>query len=176
MTDRTTAYAAAILEIGRAEGELDTVTDELRQLASAVRDNRELRDTFGDPTIPLGRRLALVESEALAAASPSTKAAVAMLLAAGQANNLADVATAVARQAAAGRSRELAEVTVAVPLDDQRRETLHRALEQATGKQLDLQVVVDPEVVGGVRVIVGDTVFDGSLANRLQDVTTRIGG
>lgn len=176
MSDRTTAYAAAILEIGRAEGALDAVTDELRQLATAVRDNDELRDALTDPALPVGRRLTLLETEVLTAAATGTRAAMAMLLAADKVDDIGDVATEVARQAAAGKQRELAEVTVAVPLDDQRREALKTALERATGKQLELQVVVDPDVVGGVRAIVGDTVFDGSLANRLRDVKTRIAG
>lgn len=175
MSDRTTAYAAAILEIGRAEGALETVTDELRQLASAVANNNQLREALTDPTLAVGRRLSLLESDVLGAASNGTKAAMAMLLAAGHASDLQDVVTDVSRQVAAGKDRELAEVTVAVALDDARRDALQRALEAATGKQLDLQVVVDPNVVGGVRAIVGDTVFDGSLASRLDDVRTRIG-
>ena len=175
MSDRTTAYAAAILEIGRAEGALDTVTDELRQVASAVASNSQLREALTDPTVAVGRRLGLLESDVLGAASNGTKAALAMLIAAGHASDLQDVVTDVSRQVAAGKDRELAEVTVAVALDDQRLDALKRALEAATGKQLDLQVVVDPNVVGGVRAIVGDTVFDGSLARRLDDVRTRIG-
>lgn len=176
MSDRTTAYAAAILEIGRAEGALDAVTAELRQLATAVRDNHELRDALTDPALPVGRRMTLLETEVLTAASTGTRAAMAMLLAADKVDDIGDVATEVARQAAADKDRELAEVTVAVPLDDQRLEALKTALERATGKQLELQVVVDPNVVGGVRAIVGDTVFDGSLANRLRDVKTRMTG
>ena len=78
-------------------------------------------------------------------------------------------------RAAASDDRELAEVTVAKPLDDQRRAALQAALEQATGKQLELQVVVDESVVGGVRAVVGDTVLDGSLARRLDQIRTRVG-
>ncbi len=176
MSDRTSAYAAAILEIGRAEGSLDSVTDELQQLAQAVSSNADLRDALSDPKVPVGRRLTLLESEVLAAASTGTRAALAMLLAAGHGADLPDVATDVARLSAEDSERELAEVTVAVPLDDERRTALREALERATGKSLELQVVVDPDVVGGVRAVVGDTVLDGSLARRLDDVRTRIGG
>ncbi len=97
------------------------------------------------------------------------------MLAAGRADDLGDVATEVSRAVAAAQDRELAEVTVAKPLDDDRREALRRALEQATGKELELQVVVDESVVGGVRAVVGDTVFDGSVARRLDQIRARIG-
>lgn len=175
MSDRTTAYAAAIVQIGRAEGSLDAVTDELNQLAQAISTNDQLRAAVTDPQLPVGRRLSLLESEVLQAASRGTRAALAMLLAADHAGDLPDVATDLARLAAEEAQRDLAEVTVAVPLDETRREALRRALEQATGRSLELQVVVDPDVVGGVRAVVGDTVFDGSLARRLSDVRTRIG-
>lgn len=175
MSDRTTAYAAAILEIGRAEGSLDAVIDELQQIAQAIGGNDQLESILRDPTLPVGRRLGLLEAEALGAASASTRAALAMLLAAGHGADLHDVTTDLARLAAEEGNRELAEVTVAVALSDERRDALRRALEQATGKDLELQVTVDPDVVGGVRAVVGDTVFDGSLARRLADVRTRIG-
>lgn len=175
MSDRTTGYAEGIAAMARAEGQLDVVTDELRQLAQALEGNAELRQALTDPTAPVGRRLALLETEVLGSASSGTRAAVAALLAAGRADDLDDVATGVARVVAAGKDRELAEVTVAAPLEPQRRDALRRALEQATGKQLEMQVVVDESVVGGVRAVVGDTVFDGSVARRLDEIRTRVG-
>jgi F-type H+-transporting ATPase subunit delta len=149
MSDRITSYAAAIVQIAEAEGQLENVTDEMRTIASAVDASSDLRNALTDPSAPVGQRLALLETQ--------------------------EIATAVARLVASANDRELAEVTVAAPLDDQRRESLRLALEAATGKQLELQVVVDASVVGGVRAIVGDTVLDGSLARRLDDIRTRVG-
>jgi F-type H+-transporting ATPase subunit delta len=147
----------------------------MRTIASAVDASSDLRNALTDPSAPVGQRLALLETQVLAAASVGTRAAVAAVLAAGRADDLVEIATAVARLVASANDRELAEVTVAAPLDDQRRESLRLALEAATGKQLELQVVVDASVVGGVRAIVGDTVLDGSLARRLDDIRTRVG-
>lgn len=175
MSERTSAYAAAILQIGRAEGSLDAVVDELQQIAQAVAGSDQLQNALSDPKLPMGRRLTLLESDVLGAASTGTRAALAMLLAGGHGADLQDVTTDLARLSAEDDDRELAEVTVAVPLADAKREALRAALEQATGKQLELQVTVDPDVVGGVRAVVGDTVFDGSLARRLADVKTRLG-
>ena len=175
MSDRIASYAEGIVAIARAEGQLDAVTDELRQIAQSVEGSPELRDALTDPTSSVGRRLALLESEVLASASTGTRAALGAVLAAGRADDLTDVATAVARAAAAADNRELAEITVAQPLDADRRAALQAALEQATGKELELQVVVDESVVGGVRAVVGDTVFDGSLARRLDQIRTRVG-
>ena len=99
----------------------------------------------------------------------------AMVIAANRAGDLDTIATDVSRHASEARERELAEVYVAAPLDDARREQLREALERATGKKLDLKVFVDESIVGGVRAKIGDTVIDGSLARRLDEVRTRIG-
>ena len=72
MSERTSAYAAAILQIGRAEGSLDAVVDELQQIAQAVAGNDQLQNALGDPKLPIGRRLGLIESDVLGAASTGT--------------------------------------------------------------------------------------------------------
>lgn len=174
MTERTSGYAEAVVSLAEAEGSLDTVENELLTIGRAVDEHADLRERLTDTQLPLAQRLAFVESEALTAAHPTTRAALAMLIAGGRAGDIGVVGREVARRAAAARDRELAEVEVAVPLDDRRRERLRSALEEATGKQLELKVVVHPDVVGGVRATIGDIVIDGSLARRLDEVRTRV--
>ena len=58
---------------------------------------------------------------------------------------------------------------------DRQRERLTQALSQATGKRVDVKVVMDPTVVGGVVARVGDEVFDGSIASRLEDAKQVLG-
>jgi F-type H+-transporting ATPase subunit delta len=169
-------WGKALVSLAEAEGALDTVESELLTIASAVEGNRELADKLADPLVPVGALLTFVESEALAAAHPATKAVLAAVIAGGHASSLSQVAREVGRAAAEARSRELAEVFVAVPLDEHTREQLRLALERSTGKRLDLKVYIDPEVVGGVRAKIGDTVIDGSVAKRLDDATTRLAG
>ena len=175
MSERTQAYAQAIVALATGEGALDTVEDELLQVAKAVDANNDLREKLVDIHLPVANRLAFVEGETLKAAHPATRAALAMVIAANRAGDLDAIATDVSRHASEARERELAEVYVAAPLDDARREALREALERATGKKLDLKVFVDESVVGGVRAKIGDTVIDGSLARRLDEVRTRIG-
>jgi F-type H+-transporting ATPase subunit delta len=58
-------------------------------------------------------------------------------------------------------------VTVARPLSQEQKERLQKALERQLGRQVNLHVVVDPSVVGGARVQVGDEVIEGTVAGRL---------
>jgi F-type H+-transporting ATPase subunit delta len=175
-TEGTSAYAQAVVALARAERALDTVEDELLTIARAVDDSDELRRRLTDTQLPVANRLTFVESAAIRAAHPATRTALAMLIAAERAGDLPAIAETVAKAAAASRDEELAQVYVAVPLDEPRKLALKQALERATGKKLDLKVYVDETVVGGVRARIGDTVLDGSLARRLEDLRTRASG
>lgn len=170
----TSAFADAIVALADGAGDLDVVDAELTTVARAVDNNRELYERLVDIALPPSRRLKFVESEALAAASPMTRAALAMVITGEAAGDLRAISDEVSSAASQRRSREVAEVTVAAPLDDAAKERLRTALERTTGKSLDLKVVVDDSLVGGVRARVGDTVIDGSIASRLAAVRTQL--
>ncbi|MEX0836242.1 MAG: ATP synthase F1 subunit delta [Nitriliruptor sp.] len=174
-TDRTSAYAQAVVALATGEGALDAVEDELLTVARAIDASDELRRQLTDQHLPVGRRLTFAESSALQAAHPATRSALAMIIAADRVGELPAIADEVAKQAARRRDAEVAEVYVAVPLDEAQRASLKTALERATGKTLDLKVFVDQDVVGGVRAKIGDTVIDGTLAKRLDDLRGRVG-
>ncbi len=174
-TDRKSAYAQAVVSLATAENALDAVEDELLGIARAVDANEDLRQRLTDIHLPVGRRLAFLDAEVLTAAHPTTRAVLALLIAADRVGELTDIAGEVARHAAATRDAELAEVYVAVEIDDARREALKGALERATGRTLDMKVFVDPSVVGGVRARIGDIVIDGSVVRRLDELRSRTG-
>jgi F-type H+-transporting ATPase subunit delta len=77
---------------------------------------------------------------------------------------------AVAEAAASSRDKAVAEVRSAVPLDEETVQRLTAALGRATGKEVEVKVVVDPSVIGGIVARVGDTVIDGSIAHRVDSV------
>jgi F-type H+-transporting ATPase subunit delta len=77
--------------------------------------------------------------------------------------------------AAEERKHAVAEVRSAVALSDEQRAKLQSALSKATGRQVEVRAIVDPEVVGGVVARVGDEVFDGSVKTRLQDARDQLG-
>jgi F-type H+-transporting ATPase subunit delta len=172
-TDRTGAYAGAIIELARGEDALGTVEDELLQVARHIRGDRDLYRALTEQKLPLARRFELIE-EILSAANPVTRTAVVMLTSADRLRDLEAVATAVAERAVGERGRELAEVWVAQRLTDEQKERLREGLERATGKQLEMKVFVDENVIGGVRAKVGDLVIDGSLGKRFDRLRGRV--
>ena len=170
MTDRNDAYAAALLEIAQAEGNLDTVEDELFRVARTIESNEALRSTLTDQAIPVDRRQKIVEALLDGKASPVTTALVSFVVGAGRSRNLPEIIDLLVARAAEERREAVAEVRTAYPLDDDHRQKLADALSKATGKHVSLKVVVDPTVMGGVIATIGDTVIDGTIRHRLDQL------
>ena len=176
-TDETvTGYAQALLAIAQAEGALDRVQDELYAFAKAVEGNRELRESLTDARLPAENKRAVVEDLLGERAHPVTATLASFLVEAGQARRLEAIAEELAREAAARSEKRLAEVRTAVALTDEQRRKMEAALAKAAGQPVELKVVVDPTVVGGVVVRLGDEVFDGSVASRLTDARQHLTG
>jgi len=174
MADRVEAYAQAILLIAEAEGHSSEVEDELFRFARAVEGNDALRDALSDPTLPAERRMAVVEELLGAHALSTTKSVASFLVGAGLGSRLRAIVDRFVELAAGRREHQVAEVRSAVPLDDDTRARLAEALGRATGKRVEVRVVVDPDVLGGVVARIGDTVIDGSVRRRLEQMKEQI--
>jgi F-type H+-transporting ATPase subunit delta len=168
--DRSDAYASALFEVAKAEGSLDTVEDELFRVARTLEASEEMQATLSDQNIPVDRRQAVIETLLGGKASPITIALLEFVIAAGRSRNLPQIIDKLVARAAEERREAVAEVRTAFPLDDAHREKLAEALGKATGKHVSLKVVVDPSVLGGVVAQIGDTVIDGTIRHRLEQL------
>jgi F-type H+-transporting ATPase subunit delta len=172
--DRVEAYARAFYGIARAERRAEAVEDDLFRFSRALEANDELRMALGDRTVPAERRVAVVEELMARTAIPTSVGLVAMVVAGDRAADLPAIVDRFLELSAAERQRDVAEVRSAVPLDDHLRERLAEALSRAVGKEVEVKVVVDPAVLGGVVARVGDTVIDGTIRHRLEELKERI--
>ena len=170
MTARVDAYAQALLQVAKAEGSLDTVEDELFRVARTLEANEALRNALTDQAIPVDRRQGIVEDLLSGKASPVTTALVSFVVGAGRGRDLPAIIDKLVQEAAEERSEAVAEVRTAITLNEDQRRRLAAALSRATGKQVSVKVVVDPSVLGGVIATVGDTVIDGSVRHRLDQL------
>jgi F-type H+-transporting ATPase subunit delta len=168
--DRTLAYAEALFAVARAEGTLGEVEDELFRFSQTLSGSDELRDALTDARIPASRRQQIVEDLLGGKASPTTVALVSMVVGTGRARELPAIIRQLVEMSAVESKKELAEVRSAVPLTDDQRDRLAKALNEATGKQVEVRVVVDPSVMGGIVAQIGDTVIDGSVRHRLDQL------
>ena len=170
MTARTDAYASALLQIAKAEGSLGRVEDELFKVARTIEGSDELRSALTDQAVPVEQRQGVVEDLLGGRASPTTTALVSFVVGAGRARDLPAIIDRLVERAAEERSEAVAEVRSAVPLDDGQRRRLAEALGRATGKRVSVKVVVDPSILGGIVAQVGDTIIDGSVRSRLNQL------
>ncbi len=93
---------------------------------------------------------------------------------AGRAGEIEAIVDRFVELAVAEREREVAEVRSAVPLSDADIERLREALSRATKKNVEVKVVVDPEVLGGIVTRMGDLVIDGTVRHRLDQLREQI--
>ncbi|WP_419840819.1 ATP synthase F1 subunit delta [Candidatus Poriferisodalis sp.] len=174
MSERTEGYAGAVVAIAQAEDQLDRVTDELSAVGRAAAANEDLRRVLADRSVPASRRIGIVEDLLAAQASPVTLNVVALLVGAGRGGDIDAVAAEALELAAASRGGALAEVRSAVALTDEQIARVSEALSQASGRNVTVHVVVDPEIIGGLSAQIGDTVFDGSVRTRLDQMKERL--
>jgi F-type H+-transporting ATPase subunit delta len=168
--NRSQAYAAAIYAVANAEGQLSSVGDELFAVARAIDGNDALRDALGDPHLPAERRQQVIEDLLGSRASDVTTGLASMVVAAGRGRDLPAIVDALLQMSATEEGRQVAEVRSAIDLTEDQRQRLAAALKDATGHEVEVRVVVDPNVVGGLVARVGDQVIDGSVRHRLAQL------
>ncbi len=170
MTDeRIRGYANAVLSIAEAEEVLDDVVEELFVFAKTFEVNTELREALTDPELPHENKGALIDQLVGERANRHTANILRLIVEQGRARQLVRIVEEVAKLAAERRLRVVAEVRSAVPLDDARRARLAQALSTATGRTVEVAIVLDRTVIGGVLTRVGDEVIDGSVRSRLEE-------
>lgn len=161
-------YAQALFVVAEAEGVLDAVEDELFRFARALERETRLRDALTDPALPPERKKAVLTDVLGERVNSHTVNLLGFIVEQGRAKEVPAIADELAAVAAERREAAVAEVRTAVPLDQEYRERLTEALQKATGRRIELKVVVDPSVIGGVVARVGDQVIDGSIRRRLE--------
>lgn len=158
-----------------SRGSLDEVEDELFRLDRVVAAERALAEKLGDRSIPVDRRQALLHGLLQGKADPTT-VRLAERAVDGRGRSFAASMRSYMVAAAARRSASIATVRVAADLTEMERSRLAAALGRQYGRDIQLNVIVDPDVVGGVRVDIGDEVIDGTIAAKLDEAQRRIAG
>ncbi len=173
--ERFDGYALAVTGIAAAQPDSAAFTEGFYAAAKSLSGNAELRDTLADPQIPVDVQQASVDDLLGARADAVVVATIDFLIAAGQVKHLEGIASRVAALAAAAEGSLVAEVRSAVPLDDEQIARIGQALSDATGKDVQVKAITDPSVIGGIVAQVGDTVFDGSVKSRFDDLREQWG-
>ncbi|MFC7304793.1 F0F1 ATP synthase subunit delta [Streptomyces monticola] len=168
--------ATADLTAAQQAGKLDNVEDELFRFGRIVSSNTELRAALTNRTASASAKGELLRSLLGSRAEATTERLIERLVTQPRGRSLETGLESLSKLAADRRDRMVAVVTSAVPLSDGQKQRLAGALAKLYGRQMHLNLDVDPEVLGGIRVQVGDEVINGSIADRLEDASRRVAG
>jgi len=170
-----TAGVAAQVAAADAAGELDALETELFEIGRLVRSDDELRGVVSDRSVPAEAKTTLL-SDLFSGKVTSSALTLAVQAASARAGSFEKTLTTFGEVVAARRNRLVAEVRVAKPLDSAQSDRLAAALGSKYGRDVHLNIVVDPSVVGGIAVSVGDEVVDGTMSNRLETARRQLAG
>jgi F-type H+-transporting ATPase subunit delta len=158
----------AVLTVAQNDGTLDATEEELFLFGRAVDSSAELQMALTDPASSADVKAAIVRD--LVAARGTTAAATLLGYSISHLHGrrIDSVVSHLGEMAAQQRDRVVADVRVAAPLTPEQSQRLAQALSQLKGRTVRLNVAVDPSVLGGVHVSIGEEVIDGTIASRLE--------
>ncbi|MCU1604555.1 MAG: atpH [Modestobacter sp.] len=171
-----TLAVEAALDAAEARRELDAVEDELFRFGRIISADDELLRILGDRTAPREGKSALLERLLSGKASPVTERLVRNSLTSSHVQNPENMVERLSEVAARRRGQSVAHVVSAVVLTAVQERRLVELLERLYGRTMGLQVQIDPSVLGGLVIRVGDEVIDGSIAHRLEAAGRRLAG
>ncbi|KGI69274.1 F0F1 ATP synthase subunit B/delta [Mycolicibacterium rufum] len=169
-------HVARLALLARAErdGHSEEVEEQLFRVGRVLDTESRLNRLLSDPTVPADKRVELLD-KVLQSGGGVNDTAAALLrqtieLLRGE---LADAAVSdLAELAVARRGEAVAEVTAAAELSDEQRTRLTEVLSRIYGTSVSVQLDVDPDILGGLLITVGDEVIDGSISSRLAAART----
>ena len=157
----------AVLIVADRRGDLEDTEDQLFRFARFVESNPDLRNVLADRSIDRSKRQELVD-ELLRGRATDATIMLAKRGVAARERTFANTIEGYVTLAAAQKNRVVATVRVAKPLTSDQRDRLHASLTKQIGRDVAIQEVIDPDILGGVRVELGDEVFEGTVVDRLE--------
>jgi F-type H+-transporting ATPase subunit delta len=164
----------AVVAAADKAGRLDRVEEELFRVGRTVDGSPDLRSALADLSAPIDARAALLDSLLAGRVSDETQLLVRQAVRQSRGRTFDRTVDVYAEVAAERRSRMVALVTAAVPLTEQQRDRLASALSRIYGHDVHLNIEIDSDLVGGVRVEIGDEVIDGAVSTRLDEARRQL--
>ena len=169
-------YARALFDTAQKSQAVQQVEDDLKSVDQSLRAAPQLQKVLRAPTIAGARKRELVQRVFGSRVSPLTLKFLTLVIDRRRETILTDVFPEFERLANEARNLLLVQFTSAVELTDAERDALVQALKARTGKNIQARVAVDPSLLGGVVVRMGDTVIDGSVRAKLLQLRAHLTG
>lgn len=162
--------------LAEANGEADRLEIELFAVARTIQGSRELREGLADAKFTVDAKVKLLTSIFAGALAATSLNALEAVVGGVRGRNVERTLALYSNTAVARKERTIARVKSAVALDDARQARLSTALEKVLGRKVRVDLEVDPLVMGGIQVRVGDELIDGTVINRLLEASRSLAG
>lgn len=170
------AGASCVLAASEESGEVDRVEEELFRFGRIVDANGDLQLTLSGTGLSGPGKRALVDDLLSGKADPATIELTAFVVTHLRGRRIDEALSQLVELAAKRRGQISAVVKVASPLSEDQEERLAAALKHVYGRDMQLSIDIDPDVLGGVSVQVGDEIIDGTIAHRMNQARRRLAG
>jgi F-type H+-transporting ATPase subunit delta len=171
-----TLATEAAFDAAAARGDLENVEDELFRFGRIVAGDPQLSLILSDPAAPADGKTELVNRLVSQRVGPATALLLRNLFTGSHVGNAETAVERLSEAASRRRGQDVAHVTTAVALTAAQERRLVEVLGRIYGRTMGLQISVDPDILGGLVVRVGDEVVDGSIAHRLEEAGRRLAG
>lgn len=168
-------YANALADVALAQGAAASVLQQLGDFSAAYTSSPELRNFLSSPAISKAEKRGVAEKiSSRLGASKIVRNFLYVVIDHRRADQLPEIFQAFQEVVRQRQGIADAEVFSPMPLNDAQKAHMTRALENLTGKKVEAKFSLDSTLLGGAVVRVGDTIYDGSLRNRLNDLRQRL--
>lgn len=161
-------YAKALFEVAKERDQLEKVGQELKEVLQLLEGEPQLARFLYHPVIPKKAKKAFFEEALAERLSEALYRLIQLMIDKDRLVELADVSRYYAQEVNRERGVLEAEITTATALDEAKREGLKKVLAEKTGKAIDLRYAVNPSLLGGITIKIGDLIMDGSIRGKLS--------
>jgi len=163
-------YAKALLAVAQEKGTVDQIQSELRAVAAAIRGDSGVQAFLNHPNIGADAKASAMKAAVGDKISVDLLNLLQLLIERGRGGSISEVSAAYDALADEVLGRARAEVVSAHPLTQEQLDAIARKFSALSGKQVSVEASVDSSLLGGIRVRIGDTLYDGSLAVKLNEL------
>jgi len=171
---RLQEYARALLDIGKATGDIDLLESEIKVLKDEIASNLDLKKYLTDPSIPQPQRVKTGMEILEDGASPAVKTALAMIITLDITEDIEALYRAFTILVNGFRKQAYVEVVSAIGLDQETIAMIKRDVDAASGLDVHIRNTVDGSIIGGLIIKMGGKVIDLSVRNKMEDIRARL--
>ncbi len=163
-------YAKAILNFAVEQNKEDTVNNDMLLIVNTLHESKDLQQMLKNPILKNNLKKETLKAIFSSSVSPLTISSIHLLID----NNRLDILKEVAEKYTIIydelKGKEIAKITTAIPLNAALNNQVLDKVKEITGKQATIENIINPDILGGFILRIGDVQYDASIANKLQSL------